>query len=101
MIKWQCQVCKLTDSDETLPEKCPVCGSSRERFTVLEGEAGSIAPQPATAITPSPSAGEQPSNAVYRWKCQVCGYIHVGPEPPEKCPVCGAPRSRFVRLEGF
>ena len=31
-----------------------------------------------------------------RWKCTVCGYIHVGEEPPEKCPVCGADRSQFV-----
>lgn len=31
-----------------------------------------------------------------KWKCTVCGYIHTGDEPPEKCPVCGAPRSRFI-----
>lgn len=31
-----------------------------------------------------------------KWKCTVCGYIHVGEEPPEKCPVCGAPRSKFI-----
>ncbi len=34
-----------------------------------------------------------------QWKCTVCGYIHTGPEPPEKCPVCGADRSKFVLLE--
>ncbi len=22
------------------------------------------------------------------WKCSKCGYIHVGKEPPEKCPLC-------------
>jgi rubrerythrin len=26
--------------------------------------------------------------------CQVCGYIAEG-EPPERCPVCGAPRDQF------
>lgn len=26
--------------------------------------------------------------------CQVCGYIVDG-EPPERCPVCGAPREQF------
>jgi len=36
---------------------------------------------------------------VKRWKCTVCGYIHVGKEPPEVCPVCGADRSKFVLLE--
>lgn len=30
-----------------------------------------------------------------KWRCTVCGYIHVGDEPPEKCPVCGADRSKF------
>lgn len=23
-----------------------------------------------------------------KWKCGVCGYIHVGTEPPAKCPAC-------------
>jgi len=30
-----------------------------------------------------------------KWKCRRCGYIHEGPEPPEICPVCGAPKSFF------
>jgi uncharacterized cupin superfamily protein len=28
----------------------------------------------------------------------VCGYIHLGNEPPEKCPNCGAPREKFVEV---
>ncbi len=34
-----------------------------------------------------------------KWKCLVCGYIHTGEEPPEKCPVCGADKSQFILLE--
>jgi len=34
-----------------------------------------------------------------KWQCSVCKYIHEGDEPPEKCPVCGVPASRFVLLE--
>ncbi|MCX7006276.1 MAG: FAD-dependent oxidoreductase [Kiritimatiellaeota bacterium] len=30
------------------------------------------------------------------WRCEVCGYIHEGPEPPAECPVCGAPASDFT-----
>ena len=30
--------------------------------------------------------------------CTGCGYT-VGTEAPEKCPVCGAPRSMFTRVE--
>jgi len=33
-----------------------------------------------------------------KWKCLVCGYIHVGETPPDKCPVCGAPKEKFVLL---
>ncbi|MGA2031090.1 MAG: FAD-dependent oxidoreductase [Thermoguttaceae bacterium] len=29
------------------------------------------------------------------WRCSVCGYIHRGAEPPDVCPVCGAPRDLF------
>lgn len=37
-----------------------------------------------------------------RWRCTVCGYIHTGDSPPEKCPNCGAPREKFVEVpEGF
>jgi rubrerythrin len=34
-----------------------------------------------------------------KWKCTVCGYIHEGQQPPDECPVCGAPQSQFVLLE--
>ena len=30
-----------------------------------------------------------------KWVCPVCGYVHEGPEPPEKCPVCKVPGSKF------
>ncbi len=34
-----------------------------------------------------------------QWRCTVCGYIHTGNEPPEKCPNCGAPRDKFAPYE--
>jgi len=33
-----------------------------------------------------------------KWRCTVCGYVHVGDEPPEKCPVCGADKSKFEEI---
>jgi len=33
-----------------------------------------------------------------KWRCTVCGYIHKGPEPPDKCPVCGADKSEFEEI---
>ena len=29
------------------------------------------------------------------WICPVCGYTHRGDTPPETCPLCGIPGSRF------
>ena len=31
-----------------------------------------------------------------KYVCSVCGYVHEGPEAPESCPVCRAPKSKFV-----
>jgi nitrite reductase (NADH) large subunit len=36
---------------------------------------------------------------VRTWKCEVCGYIHQGGEPPEQCPVCGVGRELFAAFE--
>jgi len=33
-----------------------------------------------------------------KWQCSVCNYIHEGEEPPEKCPICGADRNKFVEF---
>ena len=31
-----------------------------------------------------------------KWVCSVCGYVYEGENPPEQCPVCKAPASKFV-----
>jgi len=35
-----------------------------------------------------------------KWVCSVCGYVHEGDTPPEKCPQCGVPASKFNKQEG-
>jgi len=30
------------------------------------------------------------------WICPVCGHTYVGVEPPQRCPVCGVPKERYV-----
>lgn len=41
-------------------------------------------------------------DAPVRWRCRVCGYVHEGPEPPEKCPSCAHPKNHFeVAAENF
>ena len=34
-----------------------------------------------------------------KYVCPVCGYVHEGNEPPEKCPQCGVPGSKFTVME--
>ncbi len=36
-----------------------------------------------------------------KWECTVCGYIHEGEEPPEKCPVCGADKDKFIEAKSL
>ena len=31
-----------------------------------------------------------------KFVCSVCGYVHEGDNPPEQCPICKAPASKFV-----
>jgi nitrite reductase (NADH) large subunit len=31
------------------------------------------------------------------WECEVCGYVHEGPNPPNECPVCGAGAEDFTQ----
>jgi len=30
-----------------------------------------------------------------KFVCSVCGYVHEGDAPPDKCPQCGAPAEKF------
>ncbi len=34
-----------------------------------------------------------------KWKCTICRYIHEGDAPPDRCPICKAPASKFILLE--
>src|SRR5574344_99326 len=32
------------------------------------------------------------------WLCTTCGFIFIGKNPPEKCPVCKVPSSKFEKI---
>ena len=90
MKSWKCTVCGYEHQDDTPPEKCPVCGADQSLFKALHDEDST--PTDAVVSTPEAETNEK------KWKCTVCGYIYTGPEPPDKCPVCGADKSMFVEL---
>ena len=37
--------------------------------------------------------------AIKKWFCPVCDYVHEGDVPPEKCPQCGIPGSKFTEQD--
>lgn len=34
-----------------------------------------------------------------KWICPLCGYVHYGNTPPEKCPLCGVSGDKFIKEE--
>jgi len=84
----KCSVCGYIHREDDPQDKCPVCGAGGESFKVVTSPSDVVETE-----SVDPDAPDQ------KWKCTVCGYIHVGPTPPDKCPVCGADASLFVLLE--
>ena len=35
-----------------------------------------------------------------KWVCKICGYVHEGDTPPEKCPICNASADKFEQMGG-
>ena len=45
-----------------------------------------------------PAEQEMPADVgQIKWVCPLCGYIHEGSNPPDKCPLCGLPGNQFVK----
>lgn len=60
------------------------------------GPAGMVE-KPLTGVEEQGS-GSTEKSAAKKWKCKVCGYIHEGDQPPEKCPVCQVPAEQFEEI---
>lgn len=104
MSNWECSVCGYTHKEDQPPEKCPVCEAPVKMFQEMTEESkNGVPPEVATkdgATEEAPAEVAVPeSAAVKRWRCTICGYIHTGDEPPEKCPVCDAPKEMFVEID--
>ena len=111
MNSWECGVCGYVHKEERPPEKCPVCEAPEKMFKELNQEQKIVdkpdtatikenKPEPVTVQENKPEpATVQEKIVEKRWRCTVCGYIHTGAEPPEKCPVCDAPKKMFVEID--
>lgn len=87
MSKWECGVCGYIQKEGGPPELCPVCEAPKKMFKEI------------VEAKPEGGAAAVTTTAGRRWKCLVCGYVHVGKEAPESCPVCAAPKSQFVEID--
>ncbi len=95
MKSWECGVCGYVGKEEKPPEKCPVCEAPEKMFKEMAGEN-----QEENGEGKKTEPATVPHEVVEkRWRCTVCGYIHTGAEPPEKCPVCDAPKKMFVEID--
>ena len=90
--QWCCSVCGYLHKESTPPEKCPVCDAPAGQFEEVVEET-----EAAEKEEVAPEKDKAESNR--RWRCTVCGYIHEGDEPPEKCPLCGAEKKFFEEID--
>lgn len=99
--KWRCTVCGYIHEGPEPPDKCPVCGADKRLFEAVDAPSDPAPePSPPAADAPPETEAEKPAGkTVVKWRCTVCGYIHEGPEPPDKCPICGADKRLFEPYE--
>lgn len=91
--KFKCLMCGYVyeTEDEELPEgfTCPMCGAPKSQFEKIASE-----PE---------RKGASSMAKINKFKCTVCGYVAETEldELPDDytCPVCGAPKEKFVKLE--
>jgi flavorubredoxin/NADPH-dependent 2,4-dienoyl-CoA reductase/sulfur reductase-like enzyme/rubredoxin len=89
----ECRVVEVVDPVEQYYKKSYI------KDGVLLGEI-IIAPQVDASESMNKLGRDESGEKHYqRWKCKVCGYIHEGPEPPDECPLCGAPKDMFEPIE--
>lgn len=50
-------------------------------------------------MIPNNEKKKKEGKVMKKWVCSVCGYVHEGDTPPEKCPVCKQPAEKFNLVE--
>ena len=91
---WVCRICGYVHRGP-LPQDfvCPICKHGAQDFEKVK-TVGSSADE--IKENNSVVKGEK---IMAKFRCTVCGYVHEGTEAPEKCPLCKAPKEKFVKIE--
>ncbi|MBQ2082523.1 MAG: flavin reductase [Lachnospiraceae bacterium] len=93
---YRCRICGYEYVGEELPADfiCPICKHPASDFEKVTKTVTTAAASAAVTNT------LKEEKVMEKWVCPVCGYVHEGPEPPEECPVCHVPGSKFTKVEG-
>lgn len=86
-----CVGCGYIYEGDNPPDKCPICGAPKRAFYPRQTMPNTPPAVPGfeKKLKPTPAAETK------HWVCLACGHIHEGDGPPDKCPICGAPKSAF------
>lgn len=89
--KWVCTICGYSTEEEIGDDFiCPICNHSKQYFEKMSGNNE----EKIQSIKNSYNGGTN----MKKWVCTVCGYVHTGDQPPEFCPICKAPASKFKEI---
>lgn len=98
-MKGQLRVAALT------PEERAILGKFSELTGMEIKDMGEFDPSTAAGIAnqiaqllETFAIPEDPNAGSAKWICTVCGYVHTGEVPPERCPLCGQPSSVFKKM---
>lgn len=103
MSNWECGVCGYIHKEGEPPEKCPICEAPEKMFVECSVE-GETEEEKSTVKTVEPAAEKKETepetdpHKVRKWRCTVSGYVHLGTEPPEQCPICEATAEQFEEV---
>ena len=93
---WVCKVCGYVHKGK-LPADfvCPVCKHGAQDFERINPKSSGLSAE----NKQNNSTVIKGEKTMAKYVCSVCGYVYEGPEPPEKCPVCKAPREKFNKVD--
>ncbi len=100
IVAWECAICGYIYEGEQLPSDfiCPTCKHGAEDFEPVF--AGSCNEEETNGVEVPREEEKEKAVMATKWVCKVCGYIYEGEQPPAECPVCHAPASQFMKVEG-
>ena len=98
-MKGQLRVDTLTQEEKALLGKfSEITGMEIVDMGEFKQEDADRIAQEISDLTGSLEIVEDPNANQTRWICKVCGYVHTGDTPPEKCPTCGQPSTVFEKI---